>query len=65
MIFFIHRPIYYKKQLDMRKCIENFANGVEFIAVILMGPSAVLTDVSNILRRIANKRNNAEGDEIR
>lgn len=47
----------------MRKCIERFANGVEFIAVILMGPSAVLTDVSNILRRIAqNKRNNAEGD---
>ena len=49
----------------MRKCIEKFANGVEFIAVILMGPSAVLTDVSNLLRRIVNKGNNAEGNEIR
>lgn len=46
----------------MIKYIEKFANGVEFIAVILMGPSAVLTDVSNILRRIANKRNNTVCD---
>lgn len=46
----------------MYKTLLKFANGVEFIAVMLEGPSAVLYDVSTVLRNIA-KNNEEKGDD--
>lgn len=47
----------------MYKYLLKFANGIEFIAVVLELPSVLLSDTSAILRHIANKNNSDKQDE--
>lgn len=49
----------------MRNIVLALAHGLEFIAVALELPSAILTDISGLFYRLYNKMSNPKNYEVR